>query len=61
MPKLHNLIEDPKENYPIDNVDVSASWVVPVVQKRVVEFQKTLEAEPPIRLGTPDPHSPPKT
>ncbi len=60
MPHLHNLIEDPKENYPIDKVDVSASWVFPVVLKKIVDFQKTLHAEPPIPLGTPDPYLPKK-
>ena len=58
MPHLHNLIEDPKELYPVDKVDASASWVFPVILKRVVEFQKTLAKEPPIRLGTPDPYVP---
>jgi arylsulfatase len=60
MPHLYNLIEDPKENYPIDKTDVSASWVFPVVLKKVIEFQKTLAVEPPIRLGTPDPYVPGK-
>ena len=60
MPHLHNLIEDPKENYPIDKIDVSASWVFPVVLKKVIEFKKTLAMEPPIMLGTPDPYVPPK-
>jgi arylsulfatase len=59
MPHLHNLIADPKELYPIDKVDVSASWVFPVIAKRIVEFRKTLVAEPPIQLGTPDPYVPP--
>ena len=58
MPHLHNLIEDPKELYPVDKVDVSASWVFPVVLKKVVEFRRTLVQEPPIRLGTPDPYVP---
>jgi arylsulfatase A-like enzyme len=58
MPHLYNLIEDPKENYPIDKVDASASWVFPVVLKKVIEFKKTLAMEPPIRLGTPDPYIP---
>ena len=60
MPHLHNLIEDPKELYPIDKVDLSAAWVFPVVLKKVTEFQKTLLQEPPIQLGTPDPHVPMK-
>jgi len=58
MPHLHNLIEDPKELYPVDKVDASASWVFPVVLKKVITFQKTLAVEPPIRLGTPDPYKP---
>jgi len=58
MPHLHNLIEDPKELYSIDRVDVSASWVFPVIAKKVVEFRKTLALEPPIKLGTPDPFIP---
>ncbi len=58
MPHLHNLIEDPKELYSIDRVDVSASWVFPVVFKKIVEFQKSLAVEPPIKLGTPDPYVP---
>ena len=60
MPHLHNLIQDPKELYPVDKVDVSASWVFPVIAKKVVSFKKTLAVEPPIKLGTPDPYVPPK-
>jgi arylsulfatase len=60
MPQLHNLISDPKELYSIDRVDVSASWVFPVVFKKIVEFQGTLSDEPPIALGTPDPYVPPR-
>lgn len=55
VPQLHNLIEDPKELYPIDKVDVSASWVFPVMLKKIGSFQKTLIEEPPILMGTPDP------
>jgi arylsulfatase len=58
MPHLHNLIEDPKELYPVDKVDVSASWVFPVMFKKIVQFQGSLVAEPPIMLGTPDPYVP---
>jgi arylsulfatase len=60
MPHLYNLIKDPKELYAVDRVDASASWVFPVVLKRVLEFKKTLVREPPIRLGTPDPYVPGK-
>jgi len=60
MPHLFNLIQDPKELYSIDRVDVSASWVFPVVLNKVVEFNKSLGVEPPIKLGTPDPYLPKK-
>jgi len=60
MPHLHNLIQDPKELYPVHKVDVSASWVFPVMAKNVIAFKKTLAMEPPILLGTPDPYTPPK-
>lgn len=60
MPHLHNLIEDPKELYSIDRVDVSASWVFPQILGRVVSFKKTLAEEKPIPLGTPDPYIPKK-
>lgn len=58
MPHLYNLIQDPKEKYPIDQVDVSGSWVFPVMFKKIVAFQESLAAEPPIQLGTPDPYIP---
>ena len=60
MPHLYNLIEDPKENYPIDKTDLTASWVFPVVLKKVADFQKTLADEPIIKIGTPDPYVPGK-
>ncbi|MBV1928309.1 MAG: arylsulfatase [Gammaproteobacteria bacterium] len=58
MPHLYNLIKDPKEKYPVTKVDVSASWVFPVVFKKIIAFQNTLAQEPPIPLGTPDPYKP---
>lgn len=57
VPLVFNLITDPKENY---DVAPTSTWVLPVVLKQVVEFQKSLLQEPPIRLGTPDPYTPPK-
>jgi len=60
MPHVFNLIEDPKEKYPIDQVDISGSWVFPVMFEKIVDFQKTLAVEPPIQLGTPDPYVPVK-
>ncbi|MHC4405532.1 MAG: arylsulfatase [Planctomycetota bacterium] len=59
MPRLHNLISDPKEEYNLINIDQTAAWVLPILGERVVEFQKSLKSEPPIKLGTPDPYVPP--
>ncbi len=57
MPKLHHLIKDPKEEH---DIAAEATWVMPVIMKRIVAFQKSLVQEPPIKLGTPDPYAPPK-
>ena len=57
VPRIYNLIKDPKEEY---NMAAEATWVLPVMFKKIIEFQKTLAQEPPIRLGTPDPYEPPK-
>jgi arylsulfatase A-like enzyme len=60
MPMMFNLITDPKELYPLDKVDLAGAWFMPVVLELLVEFKKTLVAEPPIKLGTPDPYEPPE-
>jgi arylsulfatase len=57
VPRVYNLITDPKEEY---NMSAEVTWVLPVIFKKIVEFQKTLVAEPPIQLGTPDPYEPSK-
>ena len=56
VPRVYNLITDPKEEY---NLSAEATWLLPVMFRKIVEFQKTLVEEPPIQLGTPDPYSPP--
>jgi len=58
MPMMFNLIKDPKELYPIDKIDISDAWFMPVVLELLVEHKKTLISEPPIPLGTPDPYEP---
>ena len=60
MPMMFNLIKDPKELYPLDKVDIADIWFMPVVSERLVAFRKSLVAEPPIPLGTPDPYEPVK-
>ncbi|MBW2615462.1 MAG: arylsulfatase [Deltaproteobacteria bacterium] len=57
IPHIYNLIKDPKEDF---NIAPESTWILPVVMSRVMDFQKTLAKEPPIRLGTPDPYVPPK-
>lgn len=57
VPRIYNLIKDPKEEY---NMAAEATWVLPVMFKKIVQFQKTLGQEPPISLGTPDPYKPPQ-
>ena len=36
-----------------------ATWVLPVLFKKVIAFRASLVEEPPIQLGTPDPYVPP--
>ena len=57
VPRVYNLITDPKEEY---NMAEEATWVLPVMFNKFVEFQGTLIEEPPIVLGTPDPYEPPE-
>ncbi len=55
VPRVYNLLTDPKEEY---NLASEATWVLPVIFEKIVEFQQTLVEEPPIVLGTPDPYEP---
>jgi arylsulfatase len=62
MPRVYNLLTDPKEQYDLvehggrDGED--NFWVMPAVMKLVMEHYRSLAAEPPIPLGTPDPYLP---
>jgi arylsulfatase len=55
--KLFNLRSDPKEEFDVfwQNLQMQAS-----LEKIVADFQATLEKEPPIPPGTPDPYRPAK-
>jgi arylsulfatase len=55
VPRVYNLITDPKEEY---NMASEATWVLPVMFNKIIEFQASLVEEPPIPLGTPDPYVP---
>ena len=62
MPRVYNLLTDPKELYDLiehggrDGED--NFWIMPAVMKLVSEHYRSLAAEPPIPLGTPDPYEP---
>jgi arylsulfatase A-like enzyme len=64
MPRLYNLLTDPKELYDViefggrDGED--NFWVMPAIMKLVAVHGQSLAAEPPIPLGTPDPYEPGK-
>jgi arylsulfatase len=58
VPAVYNLTTDPKEFYDTVPRGFEASWVMPAVFPKIIEFQKTLVQEPPIALGTPDPYTP---
>ncbi len=63
MPRLYNLLTDPKEQY--DLIEMGGRdgednfWVLPPISKLVGAHLSSLEKEPPIKLGTPDPYRPP--
>jgi len=60
VPKLYNLLTDPKEEYNlISHAGAEkGAWVMPPIFKRRIAFEASLQAEPPIPLGTPDPYVP---
>jgi arylsulfatase len=58
VPKLFNLITDPKEEYP--QLAIRSTWVAEPMMKIIVELEASLKEYPPIQAGTPDPYTPPK-
>jgi arylsulfatase len=62
MPRLYNLLTDPKEQYDLIEKGGRAGednfWVMPPISKLVGEHLASLKREPPIPLGTPDPYVP---
>lgn len=57
LPRIINLLTDLKEER-----DVAAynTWVAAPVLKIVSDFEASLKKYPPIKLGTPDPYTPPQ-
>ncbi len=64
FPRVHNLLRDPKELYGVhgghETGAQNLTWVLPAITQEVIKFQQTLQEEPPILLGTPEPYSPSK-
>ncbi|MCA0928835.1 arylsulfatase [Ruegeria profundi] len=56
VPRVFNLITDPKEQYEIQD---ESTWVLPVIFAKIVEFESTLIEEPPVPFGVPEPYEPP--
>ena len=57
VPKLFDLITDPKDEFPQDSI--RKTWVAEPATKIVVEFEASLKKYPTIAPGTPDPYMPP--
>ena len=64
MPRVYNLLTDPKELYDVleygGREGIDNFWVMPAIMKLVAKHAQSLAAEPPIPLGTPDPYEPGK-
>jgi arylsulfatase len=56
LPKIINLLRDLKEE---NDVAAYNSWVADPVVKIVAGFEESLRKYPPIKIGTPDPYTPP--
>ncbi len=56
VPRVFNLITDPKEQYEIQD---ESTWILPVIFAKIVEFESTLIEEPPVPFGVPEPYEPP--
>jgi arylsulfatase len=57
LPRVINLLTDLKEER---DVLIQNSWITYPMTKIRREFEASLEAYPPIKVGTPDPYLPPK-
>ena len=60
MPHFYNLFADPKEEYPVTQQMAGRLWYRWGLGPILVEHEKSLAAEPPIKPGTPDPYVPAK-
>ncbi|MFG1359979.1 arylsulfatase [Xanthobacter pseudotagetidis] len=58
MPKVFNLVADPKEEYPEESL--RNTWVMSVCLKAISAFQETLRQHPPVPEGLKGRYVPPK-
>ena len=59
FPRFYNLYNDPKEEYPLTKATAGHFWVRWPMAEILKEHGASLQQEPPIQPGTPDPYSPP--
>jgi arylsulfatase len=57
LPRLYNLLTDLKEERDVGPYN---TWIGDPILKIVGEFEASLKEHPPIKLGTPDPYTPPQ-
>jgi arylsulfatase len=58
FPRFFNLYSDPKEEYPLTKATAGHFWVRWPMGEILTEHGASLQKEPPIKAGTPDPYSP---
>ena len=60
FPRFFNLYSDPKEEYPLTKATAGHFWVRWPMGELLTEHTLSLQQEPSIQAGTPDPYSPPR-
>jgi arylsulfatase len=63
VPEVYNLKRDPKELFGYsggmgETGTENLTWVLPVVIKRILAFNQTLQAEAPVPFPAPEPYTP---
>jgi arylsulfatase A-like enzyme len=59
FPRFFNLYSDPKEEYPLTKATAGHFWVRWPMGEILTKHMESLQKEPPIKPGTPDPYKPP--
>ena len=58
LPRFFNLYNDPKEEYPVTKATAGHLWVRWPMAEILTKHTESLQKEPPIKPGTPDPYMP---